>query len=142
MIALDTDVLAIHYIFTWDKRYRVNEELYARVKGNAATTIHNLLELCGLFSLAGLSGKVTIIMQKYLKGKEVKLLFPAYHDQWGDYVSAVISYIGKGLSYSDALIAEALEQSELEALITWNKKHFNGKIDLGVLTPQEYLAKA
>ena len=71
MIALDTDILAIHHIFTWDPRRSVNEQFYQRVKGNTATSIHNLLELCGLFSLAGLSQKADSVLEKYLKGREV-----------------------------------------------------------------------
>ncbi len=57
MIALDTDILAIHHIFTWDSRRSANEQFYQRIKGNSATSVHNLLELSGLFSLAGFSRK-------------------------------------------------------------------------------------
>lgn len=139
MIALDTDILAIHHIFTWDPRRSVNEQFYQRVKGNTATSIHNLLELCGLFSLAGLSQKADSVLEKYLKGREITILFSAYHEDWGDYVSSIFAYVKRGFSYGDALVAEAVEQSEAEAFITWNKKHFVGKIKIGVLTPEEYL---
>lgn len=138
MIALDTDILAIHHIFTWDPRHSVNERFYERIRGNAATSIHNLLELLGLFSLAGLSSRVDYVLEKYLKGREIVVLFPSYHEDWSDYVSGISAYIKRGLSYGDALIAEAIEQSEAEALITWNKRHFEGKLKVSVLTPEEY----
>ncbi|MHA1834782.1 MAG: hypothetical protein ACTSV7_12435 [Candidatus Baldrarchaeia archaeon] len=53
MICVDTDVLAIHHIFTWDERYDVNEEVFQRLKkeGKLCTTIRNVLELCGLLLL-------------------------------------------------------------------------------------------
>ena len=141
MIALDTDVLAIHHLFTWDARRRVNEELYSRVKGNAATTIHNLLELCGLFCLAGLSSMADSALETYLKSREITVLFPSYHEDWGDYVSRVLGYIKRGFSYGDALIAQAVEQSEAEVFITWNKRHFDGKLNIRVLKPEEYLTQ-
>lgn len=138
MIALDTDILAIHHLFTWDPRRSINEQLYERVKGNASTTIHNLLELLGLFSLSGLSSRVEHVMERYLKSKEIFVIFPSYHEDWGKYVSNTSSYIKRGLSYGDALIAEAIEESDVEAFITWNKKHFEGKLKVKVFTPKEY----
>jgi len=141
LIALDTDILAIHHLFIWDARREVNEELYGRVKGNAATTIHNLLELCGLLCLAGLPSMADSALEKYLKSREIAILFASYHENWGDYVSRVFSYVKRGFSYGDALIAEAVEQSEAEVFITWNKKHFDGKLKIRVLTPQEYLTQ-
>jgi hypothetical protein len=75
-------------------------------------------------------------MEKYFKVGEIVLLFPLYHEDWGDYVSEISAHIKCVLSYGDALIAEAIEQSDFEALITWNKKHFEGKIEVKVLTPK------
>jgi len=141
LIALDTDILAIHHIFTWDPRRRANEEFYQKIKGNATTSIHNLLELCGIFSLAGLSPKVDSVLEKYLKGREIAIIFPSYHEDWGDYVSNMCTYVKRGFSYGDALIAEAVEQSEAEVCVTWNKKHFEGKIKIEALTPDEYITR-
>ncbi|MEM3694246.1 MAG: hypothetical protein QXI39_09545 [Candidatus Bathyarchaeia archaeon] len=88
--------------------------------------------------MAGLSSRVDYVLEKYLKGREIVVLFPSYNEDWSDYVSGISAYIKRGLSYGDALIAEAIEQSEAEALITWNKRHFEGKLKVSVLTPEEY----
>ena len=49
MIALDTDVLAVHYIFKWDEQ----RDLAAKViEGERAITILNALELASLTSIA------------------------------------------------------------------------------------------
>lgn len=45
MIAIDTDVLAIHHIFVRDKKRKENEEVFRKFKGKLVTSIHNLLEL-------------------------------------------------------------------------------------------------
>ncbi|MBS7637766.1 hypothetical protein KEJ49_02590 [Candidatus Bathyarchaeota archaeon] len=73
-----------------------------------------------------------------MKDMELDILFPSYHEEWGDYVSNISAYIKRGLSYGDALVAEAIEQSGFELFITWNKKHFEGKIKVKVLTSKEY----
>lgn len=78
-------------------------------------------------------------LEKYLKSREATVVFPSYHEDWGDYVSSVFGYIKRGFSYGDALIAQAIEQSEAEVFITWNKRHFDGKLKIKVLTPEEYL---
>ena len=138
-MAVDTDILAIHHIFIWDQRRDVNEKLFEAVKGKACTTIHNLLELCGLFAIAGLASKVEEVEDKYLRGKEFVIVFSGYHGDWGEYVSSVTEYIKRGLSYGDAIIVEALEQSDIETFITWNRKHLDGKLNIKLVTPEEYL---
>lgn len=143
MICVDTDVLAIHHIFTWDKRYDLNEEVFNKLReeGKLCTTIHNVLELCGLFSVAGLSKRVSKALEKYLGSKDVVVLFPDEFGDWGEYVSLVFQYIKRGMSYGDSLVALTIEQhDEIELFLTWNVKHFRGKIGLEVLTPKEYLA--
>lgn len=141
MIALDTDVLAIHHLFTWDSRREVNELVFADAKARLCTTIHNVMELSGLFAVAGFQEKAETVVDTYMKSKEVSVLLGEYPSDWGEYVSSAVRCIGKGLSYGDALIALTLEQSEVESLVTWNKKHFDGKIKLTVETPKEFLER-
>jgi len=142
LICVDTDVLAIHHIFTWDERYDVNEKVFQRLKREEklCTTIHNVLELCGLFAVAGLSKRINVVLEKYLSSGDVVVLFPEEFTDWGEYVSLVFQYIKRGMPYGDSLIALTLEQHDIEMFLTWNTKHFRGKIGLDVLTPKEYLA--
>jgi hypothetical protein len=54
MIAIDSDVLAIHHIFTGDARYLENARFMERsAKHERGVTIYNLLELCGIIASAG-----------------------------------------------------------------------------------------
>jgi len=40
----------------------------------------------------------------------------------------------------NALILSSAERTpDVEFFVTWNAKHFKGKTDLAVLTPEEYL---
>ncbi len=143
MICLDTDVLAIHHLFTWDKRYPINEKALKILvkKEKLCTTIHNLLELCGLYAMAGLANKVNKVLERYLRSKEILILFPGEVLDWSQYVVSILSYIRRGIPYGDAQIAQVIEQHDVEILLTWNTKHFKGKISAEVLTPLEYLEK-
>lgn len=139
MIAVDTDVLAIHHVFRWDRRFKANERFLDAVWGKVCTMIHNLLELCGLYAVAGLAADVRGVLDSYLKARDITVVFPEYKADWGDYVSGLISYVERGLSYGDALVAGAVERSPAEAFVTWNKRHFEGKLKVDVLTPDEFL---
>jgi len=94
-----------------------------------------------LYSVAGLADKVDIIEHAYLGSKEVTVIFPTYFRDWGEFVSAVTSYVKRGFSYGDALVAQALDSADVEFFVTWNKKHFEGKIKVLTLTPEECLKR-
>jgi len=141
VIVVDTDVLAIHHIFRKDVRFKLNERAYAELKKRgAATTIHNLLELCGLFAVAGMRERVEAVIERYLAGAELRVEFPNYPEDWGEYVELLAEYLRRGFSYGDALVALAAEGVGAEVLVTWNKRHFSGKISAEVLTPEEFLS--
>jgi len=118
-------------------------ELFLEKTGleSRGTTIHNLLELAGLFAVAGQSHRVESLMEKYLKSRDFLVIFPEMRVDWGEHISMLVDYVVRGLSYGDALIAEALEEAEVDILVTWNKKHFDGRVKAKVLTPPEYLKK-
>src|SRR3989304_346776 len=55
-------------------------------------------------------------------------------------VSECLSRIQKGIRLGDAVILWTLETSDnIDAIITWNTKHFKGKSFINVLTPPEFL---
>ncbi|MHA1710331.1 MAG: hypothetical protein ACTSXJ_10980 [Candidatus Baldrarchaeia archaeon] len=144
MICFDTDVLAIHHIFKWDKRFEINEKAFNHVRktGLACTTIHNVLELCGLFALACQPYDVDQLFTTYLRSKDIKILFPPdVPRDWGEFASVVLNRIKSRMPYGGALIAEVVEQHPVQVFLTWNVKHFRGKIRAKVLTPEEYLKK-
>ena len=144
MICLDTDILAIHHIFRWDERYDVNEQVLSLVKksGKACTTIHNVLELCGLYAVARRLSEVEQVLETYLRSSDIKVLFPEIPRDWGDFVASVMQYVKKGIPYGDSLIAMTIEQHPIEVFLTWNVKHFRNKIGVLVLNPDEFLKKS
>jgi len=89
--------------------------------------------------MAGLAHKINGVAERYLRSKEILILFPEEVLDWAQYVTSILSYIRRGIPYGDAQIAQVIEQHNVEVLITWNIKHFKGKINAEVLSPLEYL---
>ena len=46
---------------------------------------------------------------------------------------------GRKMTWGDAVLLKTAEDYEVEAIITWNKKHFEGRTTIEILTPEEYL---
>jgi len=140
LVAIDTDVLAIHHIFTWDKRYSVNKEFLKRVS-KPATTIHNLLELVSIAFRALRGDKGLEIYRTYMLSGKWSILFPDMPSDWSEYCEKVFSYLRKGMSYGDAVIAWTIDEHSdlLDSFVTWNKKDFVDKLEVDVYTPEEWL---
>ena len=51
MITLDTDVLAVYYLFRWDRRFEYSRQIVDSGV-EKATTVVNVLELAGLMAIA------------------------------------------------------------------------------------------
>ena len=136
MIAVDTDVLAVYYIFKWDKRY----SLAARViEGEKATTAVNALELASIMSIAQGGARAR---QLFLHlHKRFKVLYWRAWPEQSLFTAKALEYItSRSSPLNDALIGWILEDHGVETLITWNKKHYENRYSFTVETPEEYLA--
>jgi predicted nucleic acid-binding protein len=52
----------------------------------------------------------------------------------------VFELFGRKMTWGDAVLLKTAEDYEVAAIITWNKKHFEGRTAIEILTPAEYLA--
>ena len=139
MIALDTDVAAIYFIFTWDKRY---DAVCSLIESDIekALTIYNILELCGLMALAQGGSKAVELFKKVHKRDDFKILYwKEYPQSQSSFISRILSYIRRGLSLGDAITVWLMEEHDIDTFITYNKKHFINKVLANVMTPEEYL---
>ncbi|MFQ5979697.1 MAG: hypothetical protein ACE5OZ_16330 [Candidatus Heimdallarchaeota archaeon] len=140
VLFIDTDVLAIHHLFLRDKRREENERFLAHVRTKRPNiTIHNLLELCGLFAVANQQNKVQVIYREYLESQDLNIFFPRTYDDWPRRLERILEVIERGHSYGDTLVTSAAEMGEVEVFVTWNTKHFEGSINAKVLSPRMYL---
>lgn len=146
MIAIDTDVLALHHIFHNDPRYEATRQFFARIEVQIkAITVFNLLELTGILATVGRSKESRDVFERYLRSDNVSILFPAQRGEdvrqfWQVVTSECFSRIQKGMRLGDAAILWTLETNEnIDAFITYNPRHFKDKTSLRILTPPEFL---
>ena len=142
MIAIDTDVLAVHHIFHNDSRYAATRDFFARIEGRPrAITVFNLLELSGIFASANRAIESKAAFEKYIRAGNVLILFPVLTAGDAKHFWQVVTFecfdrIQKGMRLGDAAILWALETNqEVDAFVTWNTRHFKGKTSLKILTP-------
>jgi hypothetical protein len=145
MIAIDTDVLAVHHIFHNSPRYASTREFFVRIEDQLkAVTVFNLLELAGIFASANRAKESRDVFERYLRTADISILFPnlaagnATHF-WQAVTSESFARIQRGMRLGDAVILWTLETNEnIDAFITWNPKHFKEKTSIKVLTPPEF----
>jgi hypothetical protein len=145
LIGIDTDVLGIQHIFRQDKRHiatsRFMEQTGPLERG---VPIFSLLELCGLVATASQPAAATRIFDWYLTSSSIRLLYPPvelespYHF-WGQQNAELLARIERGLRLGDAAILWTVEAAACEVLITWNTKHYQGRTQVTVMTPQTWL---
>jgi hypothetical protein len=146
MIAIDTDVLAVHHIFHNNPRYEATRDFFVRIEDQPkAVTVFNLLELSGIFASANRAKESRTVFEKYLTAGNMSILFPiltagdASHF-WQAVTFECFDRIQKGMRLGDAAILWTLETNpKIDGFITWNTKHFIDKTSIKILTPSEFL---
>jgi hypothetical protein len=148
MIAVDSDVLAIHHLFPGDARYPENARFMERsAEHERGVTIYNLLELCGIVASAGRLADAQMLFQRYLMAADMQVLYPAVRleslaDYWASHNEDLMQRIARGMRLGDAAVLWVAESTNCEAIVTWNKRHFDGKTNLQLYTPTEWLRAA
>lgn len=121
MMAVDTDVLAIYYIFRWDNRLPLAEKIIDS-RQTKILTIINALELAGLMAIAQDGLKANKLFISLHRRKDFKIL---YWKKWPTqllFIVKTMEYISRKTSFNDAIIGWILEEHNVELLVTWNKK--------------------
>lgn len=145
MIFIDTDIFVIEKLFKNDNRYVVTNEFLNSDLTEKCTSIFNLFELLGIASF-NLS---TTDLKKLLKGfsevYNIKILFPGTsYASPDDFIEQlfdnVFEKITMKMSFSDALILSVAEEHSCSKFVTWNVKHFEGRTDIPVKTPEEMMS--
>lgn len=145
MIFVDSNLFVIDLRYPDDADYRVNRRALDRVArdGSGMTSVLNVLELCGILSfnlsVAALHALYVHFAQRYRVtlvpggGYDTRLPAPTVRD--------VLTKMEKRMALKDAEIALAVEQhaANLSAFVSWNAKHFAGKLSVPALTPREWL---
>ncbi|MGH9346999.1 MAG: hypothetical protein ACRD26_07000 [Vicinamibacterales bacterium] len=147
MIFVDSNLFVIDLRYPDDADYRVNRRALDRLarNGSGVTSVLNVLELCGILSfnlsVTALHALYVHFAQRYRMilvpggGYDTRLPAPAVRD--------VLAKMEKRMALKDAEIALAVEQhaANLSAFVSWNAKHFAGKLSVPALTPRDWLGR-
>lgn len=145
MIFVDSNLFVIDLRYPDDANYRVNRRALDRLarNGSGMTSVLNVLELCGILSfnlsVEALHALYVHFAQRYRitvvpgGGYDTRLPAPTVRD--------VLAKMEKRMALKDAEIALAVEQHavNLSSFVSWNAKHFAGKLSVPAVTPREWL---
>ncbi len=111
-------------------------------RGDGVTSTLNVLETCGVLSF-NLNRRQLLGLYSYFARRfEIEVL-PG--DSGASLVPAaapdVFGLIARRLSFGDALVADAVDcwAGDSVAFVSWDARHFRGKISPPALTPAEFL---
>jgi len=146
VIFVDSNLFVIDLRYPDDVNYRVNRRALDRLArdANGLTSVVNVLEICGILSFnlsaAALHALYVHFARRYrisvVPGGDYETRLPA------PTVRDLITRMEKRMALKDAEIALIVEQhAALSAFVSWNAKHFVGKISIPAVTPREWLRR-
>lgn len=150
MLVLDSDVILIDRRYRRDSKYPVNrrflDELAARGI-DRATTIFNLLEVCGVLTFNLNGAQLRAFYLGFAQHYGLRILGPqlpwrAGHPAIDLIAGRTLSVIFRRVSFGDALrIMAAESEAGADTLVTGNASHFAGKTRLITITPEQWLRR-
>jgi len=146
MVLLDTNIFVIDRFFPRDDRYEVNKRFVAKLPWiEAGFCIFSLFELCGISSFNLSPEELKRWSYHFDEVYGVEVLEPGglytvlAADWFAGFSNRMFELFGRKTTWGDAVLLKTAEDYEAEAIITWNKKHFEDRTTVKTLTPEEYL---
>ena len=147
MIFVDSNVFVIALRYPRDRNARANAAFLARVRdqGDAVTSVVNLLEVCGILSFNLNEPQLRALYRHFARRFGVRIvpedrdgraLMPATPPE-------VLALVTARMSLGDALVASALLRwaPAADTFVSWDAKHFEGKLATRVVTPIRFLER-
>ncbi len=142
-VLIDTDVFLIDLRYPRDFRYSENKLFLERVKQGKLVgwaTVYNLMEVCGILSFNLSSQSLQELFIGFATQFNLRILFPNDGNEKVCFAPAeILEIMKRKLIFRDALIAEVAQKHSrhLDFFVTWNAAHFQEKLSLKVLTPNQ-----
>lgn len=147
MILLDTDVLLLDLRYPNDRNYMLNRRALERIRSQnvrAGITAQTLLETIGILSF-NLSAEQLARLPHHLRLQYHLDVFPdpnTYPDYACTTVDELLDQMGRRMALGDAVQAVQIRRfapPDAELFLSWNAKHFVGKLDVPAYTPEQWL---
>ena len=148
MVLLDTNIFVIDRFFKRDERYEVNQKFIQNLADiEASFSIFSLIELCGIASFNLSGSELEKWLLRFERVYRIRILPPKtetlsfFEDWFAGFLDGLFKRIRRKMSYGDAVLLKEAEDYQVASIITWNKKHFESKTQIEVLTPAELLSR-
>jgi hypothetical protein len=145
LIFVDSNVFVIDLRYRDDANYRTNRRALTRLAqdGAAITSLLNLLEVCGILSFNLSTDALHALYVHFPRRYGVTLVPGHSYDTRLPSPTArdVLVKMEHRAALKDAEIQLLVEQhaATLSAFVSWNAKHFTGRLPVPALTPREWL---
>jgi hypothetical protein len=145
LTVIDTPIFVIDLRYKRDRHFSANRAFLDRIakQGRAATTVFNLLEVCGILSFNLSEVQLEEMFRYFPQHYNIDVLphstfespLPAL--KTGD----LFAVIARKTSFGDALIISAIETHlpGTTCFVSWNARHFQGHLKVPALTPGQFL---
>lgn len=147
MIFVDSNLFVIDLRYRTDPNYRSNRRALDTLQreGTGITGLVNLLEVCGVLSF-NLSVEALHALYFHFPRRYGVAVVPAagYEARLpGATAGELLTRMEKRMALKDAEIALVVEQqaASVTAFLSWNAKHFGGKLPVPALTPSAWLRR-
>ena len=146
MVLVDTDVFVLDLFYPTDPRARTNRRFIDRAVPKRATTIFNVLEVCGIASFNKSADDVKRLFYEFHQTYDLDVLYPnapspSSEDFLKRLVAGTFARILLKMNFSDALILATAESFNATTLVTWNVKYFENRTAIRIVTPENFLKR-
>jgi hypothetical protein len=148
VILLDSDVLLIELRYVNDPKFSINRQALDQLHADQiqlAVTSQALLETIGILSFNVSPSHISQLPR--LLSIQFKLNLLPDFQQCPEYanctVQEIIIQMARQMALGDAVQAVQIARyaSFATCLLTWNARHFQGKVVIPVFTPHEWLSR-
>jgi predicted nucleic acid-binding protein len=146
MIFVDSNVFVLALRYPRDVNADVNTRFLEtlRSRGDGVTSVVNLLEICGILSF-NLNRTQLLSLFAHFARRFTVTVVPTGEPLRVVEATAteVLSYMSRRMSFGDALVAHAVDTwaRDAEAFVSWDARHFQGKVISTAMTPEDFLAQ-
>ncbi len=148
MVFLDSNLFIIDRFFRRDRAYRATRTFLERLTDIAgAVPLLTLLGLCGAASFRLTTREAERWLHDFATVYPVHILNPfgasdVTATAWiGALADDLTQYIGRRMTFGDALLAREADRYAAEALVTWNIKDFAGRTAVPLHTPESFFTR-
>jgi predicted nucleic acid-binding protein len=147
VIFVDSNLFVIDLRYRADANYRANRRALDRLRreGTGMTGLVNLLEVCGILSFNLTAAALHALYVHFTQRYGVTVVPGSAYDTRlpGATAGDLLAKMEKRMALKDAEIALAVAQhaGNVSAFLSWNAKHFEGKLPVPAVTPVEWLRR-